>query len=90
MPGIFIKVYGELPKLDNAKISRSMVYDIVKALLFYCYYYSKCNQCGVRCYPSSLALRAFHHSIRYVFILNYVEQIVIGCRCMCQNLGVSI
>ena len=29
---------------------------------------SKCSQSGVQCCPSSLALRAFHHSIRYALL----------------------
>ena len=31
---------------------------------YYCCCISKCSQSGVQCCPSSLALRAFHHSTR--------------------------
>ena len=34
----------------------------------YCCCISKCSQSGVQCSPSSLALRAFHHSTRYALL----------------------
>ena len=35
---------------------------------YYCCCISKCSQSGVQCSPSSLALRAFHHSTRYALL----------------------
>ena len=35
---------------------------------YYCCCISKCSQSGVQCSPSSLALRAFHHSTRYAVL----------------------